>query len=72
MEGGIFGFIVFAAFLLMIAYKLIKYDAFLFVSWTSIAVMALFLHIYEATFVALLLAIFVGLRLGYIQMNHNK
>ena len=42
MEGGIFGFAAFAAFLLLIAYKLIKY---------------------EATFVALLLAILVGIKL---------
>lgn len=72
MEGGIFGFIAFVVFLLLIAYKLIKYDTFLFVSWTSIMIMAIFLHIYEATFVALLLSIFVGLKLGYIQMNHQK
>lgn len=72
MEGGIFGFAAFAAFLVLITYRLIRDDAFLFVSWTSIVVMALFLHIYEATFVALLLAIFVGLKLGYTQMNHKK
>ncbi|MFO0764350.1 MAG: O-antigen ligase family protein [Candidatus Gracilibacteria bacterium] len=72
MEGGIFGFAAFITFLLLIAYKLIKYDTFLFVSWTSIVIMAVFLHIYEATFVALLLSIFVGLKLGHIHMNHRK
>lgn len=72
MEGGVFGFLAFVAFLILIAYKLIKYDTFLFVSWTSIVIMAVFLHIYEATFVALLLSIFVGLKLGYINMNHQK
>ena len=72
MEGGIFGFAAFAAFLLLIAYKLVKYDTFLFISWTAIAIMAIFLHIYEATFVALLLAILVGIKLWSPQLNQHK
>ena len=53
------------AFLLVVGWRLLRVTPFMAFAWISIAIMATFLHIYEAMFVSLALALMSGLSLAY-------
>jgi hypothetical protein len=63
IEGGIIYFLLFVTIFSLILVRLYRASLVLFVVLSAILIMNLFLHIFEATYLTVLLAIFVGV--GY-------
>ncbi|MDD3793189.1 MAG: O-antigen ligase family protein [Candidatus Gracilibacteria bacterium] len=64
IEGGIIFFILFLSILINILLRLYKKSIIIFGIFSAILVMNIFLHIFEATYLSMLLFIFIGLMIA--------
>ena len=66
IEGGFIYFILFVTILTLIAKKLYRYSKPLFVWMIAVLVMNVFLHIFEATYLSILLFLFIALFINIV------